>query len=74
MNLYRGTYEWNENARPVEASVYILALDFQAAIKLAETNEKICSAIGRNIGGAVGGDVRSALTRVELITCNIVQD
>jgi|WetSurMetagenome_2_1015567.scaffolds.fasta_scaffold00641_4 hypothetical protein len=69
MSLYKATYDWVEdNCRTREVSLYILAPDFQAAARLAETNEKISGPL-RAIG-----DLSKGLSRVELIAFDVVQD
>lgn len=69
MRLYKATYVWTEqNVRTREVPLYITASDFMSAIKLAETNERICPVIG------AAGDVASLLSRVELVAFNVVQE
>jgi hypothetical protein len=70
MKLYKATYDitWLNEVRPREYSIYILALDFQTATKLAETNSKISDVL------TIAGDPASSLSRVELIASDIVQE
>lgn len=75
MRLYRATYVWtDENAHVKELPLYILSPDFQTATNLAETNEKICPAIGRALGGTAGGDLSSTLSKVEIVAFDVIQD
>lgn len=74
MRLYRATYVWTDaNDHAKELPLYILAPDFQTATNLAETNEKISPAIGRALGGAAGGDMSSALAKVEVVAFYVIQ-
>lgn len=75
MRLYRATYVWtDENAHVKELPLYILSPDFQTATNLAESNEKISPAIGRALGGAAGGNLSSALAKVEIVAFDVIQE
>lgn len=68
MRLYKATYDWTTNTGQNQASLYILAPDFQTASKLAETNSKISGPL------RAAGDVSSSLSQVELIASDVIQE
>jgi hypothetical protein len=69
MRLYKAKYviKIRGEAGTRKLSLYILASDFQTAVKLAETNERISPFLQAD------GDPRSMLSNVELIAFDVIQ-
>jgi hypothetical protein len=68
MKLYKATYEIDvECIRTL--SQYILAPDFPTASKLAVDNKKLIWS-----GTPTGGDVASALSKIELMAPAVIQE
>lgn len=72
MKLYKATYifRWSSSVRAEEISQYILAPDFQTAVKLAETSKEITNGSGGS-GHPIIGDVSDALLKVEQIADDV---
>jgi hypothetical protein len=77
MRLYKATYNieyvsgyWSNEFRSSKdpSSLYILAPDFQAAVKLAETDEKINDTLKS------AGSLKGLLFKMELIATDVNQE
>lgn len=72
MKLYKATYifMWSNSVRAEEISQYILAPDFQTAVKLAETSKEITNG-SCGSGHPIIGNVSDALLKVEQIADDV---
>lgn len=73
MKLYKATYKpisWSDPGLSSAIIQYILAPDFQAAAKLAETREKITNKSGGS-GNPIIGDMSNTLSNLEEIAFEV---